>query len=203
MKDRDPEIEQYKKKSPAWDACTTTTGDGITRLARSLKSNDLAHFTDFYPRRALATNVRPTNGVNALISVPCRRSGRRRVRRDDEPFYRIRRRGLFRWGWFRRVLARRTNRLVWNHRTAQGGEIWGDDEEKIQARIEIKKTILFLAFSTFVYNLAHSESIPRYSIMRKKGKRFERFVWTQFDFNYWIVRKIFLVIFIFILQNIR
>lgn len=152
----------------------------ITRLARSLKSNDLAHFTDFYPRRALATtSVRRTAWTHLYR---CRVGGADDDEYDDdEPFYRIRRRGLFRFRRFRRALVRRTNRLVWNHRTMQGGEIC-DDEKKIQARIEIKKTILLLAFSAFVYNLAHSESIPYCSIVQKREKIWKirlSIIWLQ------------------------
>jgi len=71
-------------------ACITMT---VTdHLAQSLKSNDLTHFTDFYPRRSC--NVRPTNGVNALISMSCWKSDDEYDDDDDESFYRIRRRGL-------------------------------------------------------------------------------------------------------------
>lgn len=81
MKDRDSEIsEQCKKKSPAWDACTTTTATD-----RSLGSVAEKQWPSTLHRLLSAprsrNNVRQTNGVNALISVPCRRSGRRRVRR--------------------------------------------------------------------------------------------------------------------------
>lgn len=69
----------------------------IARLAPSLKSNDLAHFTDFYPRRALATSVRRTAWTHLYR---CRVGVADDDEYDDEPFYRIRRRGLFGWGGF-------------------------------------------------------------------------------------------------------
>lgn len=44
---------ECKKKSPVWDACAATTATD-----RSLKSNDLAHFADFYPLLARPTTSR-------------------------------------------------------------------------------------------------------------------------------------------------
>lgn len=81
----------------------------IARLAPSLKSNDLAHFTDFYPRRAFATSVRRTAWTHLYrCRVGVADDG---DEYDDEPFYRIRRRGLFGWG-FSTGISRRVNRLV-------------------------------------------------------------------------------------------
>jgi len=116
--------------------------------ARSLKSNDLAHFADFYPRRS--RNVRPTN-VNALISVPVERADDEYNDDDDddESFYRIRRRGLFRWGGFRRV-SRCANRLVGNRRTMRGGAM--------MTRRRLKSGITRLKKSIFDKFINHTQS---------------------------------------------
>lgn len=116
--------ERCKRKSPAWDACNTTT---VRRIARSLKSNDLAHFTDFYP-----LSQRPVRRTAWTHLYRCRVGGADDAEYDDddEPFYRIRRRGLFRWGGFRRALVRRTNWLVWSHRHDARRGRWGKDPRR-------------------------------------------------------------------------
>jgi len=73
-------------------------------FSRSLKSNDLAHFANFYPRRS---RKRPSDERRERTYIGARAGGADDDEYDDdddEPFYRIRRRGgLFRWGGFRRI----------------------------------------------------------------------------------------------------
>lgn len=106
-------------------------------LAQSLKSNDLAHFTDFYPRRSC--NVRPTNGVNALISMSCRKSGRWWVRRR-------RRRVVLSHPAPRTFDEEDSGLLVPLHQSARvkssHSTRWGDNDSSKDYKIT--KTILFL-----------------------------------------------------------
>lgn len=134
MTSRDEKLASNKEKKsrtqrPPKTACTMTT---VTdRSARLLKSNDLAHFTDFYPRRS--RNVRPMGGVNALISVSCRQerttmstttttTTSRFIASGAEDSFDEEDSG---------VLVRCANRLVRNHRTARGGATM----EKTRVRI--------------------------------------------------------------------
>lgn len=131
--------------------------------AWSLKSNDLAHFTDFCPRRS--HNVRPTDGVNALISTSCRKSGRwwmrRRRRRvvlshpapedsfDEEDSG---------------ALVRCANRLVRNHRTARGGATM--TRRRLESGLRDYEDDSIFDGVINHYRVPYSESISRLSIRK-------------------------------------
>lgn len=82
---------------------TTTATNPHTLGSVVGKQCDLAHFADFLS----GANVRPNAAWTHLYRVPARSRETNDDDDDDElhdeSFYRIRRRGLFRWGGFRRI----------------------------------------------------------------------------------------------------
>lgn len=173
----------------------------IARLAPSLKSNDLAHFTDFYPRRALATSVRRTAWTHLYR---CRVGVADDDEYDDEPFYRIRRRELFGWGGFSIGISppRQSTVVVINSSSVQRKK-GRCARKRPPARVEIKKTIILLTFSAFMHNRVMTFSIDS-MLLYWERKKIWKTLFEQFRLDCWILWKVFLYIFFhFIKKGMR